>query len=100
MKQLAVVLALLLGACGTPPRPAPTEGPVTQVNDRMQADDDESNLRFFVVSAIDGQSVMNAAHNSGRLGMGIQTTVMPYIIARHVELNNHRLKPVGLSFTD
>ena len=95
MKQLAFLFLLLVSACATAPRPTPLEGPTAQINDRMQADDDESNLRFFVVAAVDGQTIPNAVYTSGRLGMGFQTTVLPYIIARHVEVKRARYTLLG-----
>ena len=69
--------------------------PRAEVNDRMQADDDGSKPRFFVVVAIDGSRVPNAAYNSRRIDMGASTNVMPYLVARPVPAKRARYALLG-----
>ena len=102
MKSLYVlVLALGLQACATTaPRMQFASGtPTAEVNDRLQSDEDDSNPRFFVVTAINGVRVANAFHNSSRIGMGIGADIVPYLRAREVAATRARFTLLGRYIT-
>ena len=102
MKSLYVIaLALALQACATTaPKPLFAPGtPTAEVNDRLQSDDDDTNPRFFVVTAINGVRIPNAFHNSSRIGMGIGADIVPYLRAREVSATRARFTLLGRYIT-
>lgn len=82
---LVVSTAATLSACGALPRVQATTGPTAELNDRMQADEDEGNPRVFAVVAIDGVAVPNGLNKADRVGWGHGQGLLPYMLARTVE---------------
>lgn len=82
---LALSAAAMLSACNSPTRVQVTTGPTAELNDRLQADEDEVNPRVFAVVAIDGVEIPNGLNAANRVGWGHGQGLLPYMLARNVE---------------
>lgn len=79
---LAVLLASILSGCASTNVPqVATNAPSAELNDRITADDDESNMRVFYVVSIDGVGVRNVVNASGT----VWGRRIPYVVARRIE---------------
>lgn len=78
-----IVAASLVACAPTPVVLVPEQRTDTaELNDRLAADDDESNQRAFMVMAIDGTPVRNVVN--GRQELPFSRSAVPYMLARYV----------------